>query len=68
MFRYPTPCREAACERMLAGEHVAALAEDLQVFVGTPLRWKTQAMINAGAEAGYEGSRARRAPTREPAY
>jgi transposase-like protein len=47
-FRYPTPFREAACARMLAGERVEDLASELEVAAGTLYRWKAQALIDAG--------------------
>ena len=52
MFRYPTPFREAACERMLAGEPVAVLTEELEVSIATLHRWKAQALIDAGQKPG----------------
>jgi hypothetical protein len=39
-FRYPTSFREAACERMLSGEHPEELAEELEVSAATLYRWK----------------------------
>jgi transposase len=51
-FSYPTPFREAVCERMLAGERVQALAEELGVSIGTLHRWKHQAWIDAGRKPG----------------
>ncbi len=42
-FTYPTPFRETACERMLAGERVEVLAHELKVSAGTLYRWKKQA-------------------------
>lgn len=51
-FRYPTPFREAACARMLAGERVEDLAAELGVAAGTLYRWKAQALIDAGLKPG----------------
>lgn len=51
-FRYPTPFREAACVRMLAGERVEDLAAELGVAAGTLYRWKAQALIDAGRKPG----------------
>jgi transposase len=53
-FTYPTPFREAACERMLAGERVEELAEELGVSIATLHRWKTQALIDSGRKAGLK--------------
>ncbi len=51
-FRYPTPFREAACARMLAGERVEDLASELEVAAGTLYRWKAQALIDASRKPG----------------
>jgi transposase len=51
-FTYSAPFREAACQRMLSGERVAALADELKVSVGTLYRWKTQALVDAGRQPG----------------
>jgi transposase-like protein len=48
VFRYPTPFREAACERMLPGERPEELADELEVSAPTLYRWKKQALIDAG--------------------
>lgn len=53
-FRYPTPFREAACQRMLAGECVEELAEELEVSVATLHRWKHQALIDVGRKPGVK--------------
>jgi transposase-like protein len=47
-YRYPTPFRMAACERMLAGERVEELAAEIEVPAGTLYCWKHQALIDAG--------------------
>lgn len=51
-FRYPTPFREEACARMLAGERVEDLASELEVSIATLHRWKAQALIDAGRKPG----------------
>ena len=51
-FTYSTPFREAACERMLAGERVEELAEELGVSAATLYRWKKQALIDVGRRPG----------------
>ncbi len=51
-FRYPTPFRDAACVRMLAGERVEELAAELGVSIATLHRWKAQALIDVGRKPG----------------
>ena len=53
-IRYPTPFREAACERMLAGERPEELADELEVSAPTLYRWKKQALIDAGRAPGLK--------------
>lgn len=53
-FRYSTPYREAACVRMLAGERVEDLAEELDVSAATLYRWKHQALIDVGRKPGLK--------------
>jgi|SRR5271163_2349248 len=53
-FTYSTPFREAACLRMLAGERVGALADELKVSAGTLYRWKRQALVDAGRKPGVK--------------
>ena len=48
VFGYPMPFREAACERMLAGERPEELADELEVSAPTLFRWKKQTLIDAG--------------------
>jgi transposase-like protein len=47
-FRYPTPLRVAACERLLAGERSEELADELGRSGATLYRWKKQALIDSG--------------------
>ena len=51
-FTYTATFRDAACERMLAGERVEDVARDLEVPAGTLYRWKKQALIDAGLRPG----------------
>ncbi|HEY5108670.1 MAG TPA: transposase [Acidimicrobiales bacterium] len=51
-FGYPTTFREAACERMLQGEHPEELARELEVSAATLYRWKKQTLIDAGRKPG----------------
>ena len=48
MFRYPTPFREKACERMIAGEPVTELAEELGVSIATLHRWRRRRSLTSG--------------------
>ena len=61
-FSHPTPFREAACERLIAGERPNDLGEELGVSAGTLYRWKAQALITL---AGSQASRAMN-PTSSP--
>ena len=51
VFGYPTPFREAACERMLAGERPEELADELEVSAPTLYRWRKQALIDAAEKS-----------------
>lgn len=51
-FSYPTRFREEACARMLAGERVEDLADELGVTAATLYRWKHQALIDVGRKPG----------------
>ena len=53
-FTYPTPFRDATCERMLAGERLQDLAEELGVSEATLYRWRNQALIDAGRKPGVK--------------
>ena len=57
---YPAEVRRAACERMLAGEAVKDLVDELGVTMETLYRWRRQALIDAGQSPGlksYEADR-----------
>jgi len=45
-YRYSAELRVRICQRMLAGEEVAALASELHISPGTLHRWKKQALID----------------------
>jgi transposase len=45
-YRYSADIRIRLCERMLAGEKVAALAAEFHISPGTLHRWKKQALID----------------------
>ena len=49
---HPAALRRAACERMLAGEPVAEVADSLGVSVHTLYKWRRQALIDAGRQPG----------------
>lgn len=44
--RIPTEVRREACQRMLRGESVSQLSEQLRVSTATLFRWKRQALID----------------------
>ena len=45
-FHYSAEFRNRACDRMLAGEPVRALAVELSLCEGTLFRWKKQLLID----------------------
>ncbi|MGC1406942.1 MAG: transposase [Candidatus Dormiibacterota bacterium] len=49
---YPAEVRRQVCERMLAGEGVKYLAEQLGIGLGTLYKWRRQALIDAGQRPG----------------
>jgi transposase-like protein len=51
---YPAEVRRQACERMLAGESVKDLVEDLGITMETLYRWRRQALIDVGAASGCQ--------------
>ena len=53
--RYPREFRRAVCERLLAGELVIRLSEELSVSRATLYLWKNQALIDAGRAEGVKG-------------
>lgn len=51
---HPVALRREACERMLAGEAVKEVAEDLGVSENTLYKWRRQALIDAGRRPGVK--------------
>jgi len=51
---YPADVRRQACERMLAGETVKDLVEELGIRLETLYRWRRQALIDAGQRPGVK--------------
>ena len=49
---YPAELRRQACERMLAGEAVKDLVDELDVTMETLYRWRRQALIDTGQRPG----------------
>lgn len=49
---YPTELRRQTCERMLAGEAVKDLVDELGISSHTLYRWRRQALIDAGQRPG----------------
>ena len=52
--QYAREFRGAACARLVAGERVSSLAEELGVSEGTLYLWKRQALIDAGRAEGIK--------------
>lgn len=46
-FQYAPELRRSVCERLLAGESAAGLAEELPIFVGVPLAGILSAVSSA---------------------
>jgi transposase len=51
---YPPEVRRQACERMLAGEAVKDLVDELGITMETLYRWRRQALIGAGQRPGVK--------------
>jgi transposase len=49
---YPAELRRKACERMLAGEPVKDLVEELEITMETLYRWRRQALTDSGQRPG----------------
>jgi putative transposase len=49
---YSAELRRQACERMLAGEAVKDLTDELDVTMETLYRWRRQALIDTGQRPG----------------
>jgi transposase-like protein len=52
--RYPSEFRQAVCARLVAGERVSSLAEELSVSEATLYLWKRQALVDAGRAEGVK--------------
>lgn len=53
-FHYSTEFRRSACDRMLAGGSVKALAVELSICEGTLFRWKARCLIDLGNQPGVK--------------
>jgi|SRR5271165_243829 len=53
-FTYPAAWRQEACRKLLEGERVADLADELDIPAATLFRWKRQALIDAGRRPGQK--------------
>jgi transposase-like protein len=51
---YPPEVRHEACERMLAGEAIKDLADELGITIETLYRWRRQALIDTGQRPGVK--------------
>jgi transposase-like protein len=51
---YPAELRRRTCERMLAGEAVKDLVEELGIAQVTLYKWRRQARIDAGERPGLK--------------
>jgi len=51
---YPAEVRREACERMLAGEAIKDLVDELGITTETLYRWRRQALIDAGERPGVK--------------
>ena len=52
--RYPKNFRKDVCERLLAGESVASLAEELSLSIGSLYLWRKQARIDHDLAPGVK--------------
>jgi len=53
-FKYSSTFRRDVCQRLLAGEAVTSLADELHVSPGTLHRWKKQALIDSDLVPGVK--------------
>ena len=51
-FQYSTEFRRDVSTRLLAGESVKSLAEELSISLPTLYKWKHQALVDAGKRPG----------------
>ena len=52
--RYAREFRRAVCERLVAGEKVSSLSEEVGVSEATLYKWKRQTLIDAGRAEGIK--------------
>ena len=52
--QYPPEVRREACERMLAGEAIKDLGDELVITIETIYRWRRQALIDTGQRPGVK--------------
>jgi transposase-like protein len=52
--QYPAELHRQVCERMLAGEAIKDLADELDITVETLYRWRRQALIDTGQRPGVK--------------
>src|ERR1700685_4123898 len=52
--RYPSEFRRVVSRRLVAGERVSSLAQELSVSEATLYLWKRQALIDAGRAEGVK--------------
>ena len=57
--RYPKKFRTEVCQRLLAGESVNSLSEELSVSPATLYLWRRQSQIDHGPASGDEEHRGR---------
>lgn len=55
---YPAELRRRTCERMLAGEPIGDLVDELGISEHTLYRWRRQALIDAGQRPGTKSHEA----------
>jgi transposase-like protein len=53
-MRYPKDFRRVVCARLVAGERVSSLSQEVGVSEGTLYLWKRQALIDAGRAEGVK--------------
>ena len=51
---YPAEVRRDACERMLAGQAVKDLVDELGITIETLYRWRRQVLIDTGQRPGVK--------------
>ena len=51
---YPPEVRREACERMLSGEPIKDLVDELGITIETLYRWRRQALVDTGQRPGVK--------------